>query len=542
MPIFSSCTGFHIHDGTFYEVSGDVNLLPTHQQLVIGDGHRAHAGVYWTQAGPATGSTVPQLQDGWTEGSREPSSGAARSVRRMAAPVVPYDAFRPRLLLRGSSDFEATSNAITLLSGGSNVDRVIQSIPDGNQPSVSSSISLPSISSWFPSSNHPLDYQHSEPRADRHNFATEPHQNYPMFHPQDGPFHYSLPHVEPSPDIHDSQTNNLAPYADRVQADPGPSIHGGTFITAQNVNNDYRRGKIGIDILHRGVALEALHDSADSFPQPKCHPETREKMLDDLWEYATGTEPRDKILWLYGPAGAGKSAIMWSLCERLEDAGRLGGTFFFKRAHPTRGNARALFSTIAYRLALRVPWLKGPISEAVENDPSLVGSTPEIQLQKLILGPCSSPGNHDPEIIIIDGLDECEGHQMQQDILRILGKCVPLNHRSLRILIASRPEAHITEMISISGGYEALDVEQSFADVQKYLLDEFSKIHQAHQRTMEHIPRPWPSEDEVETLVRRSSGHFIYATTIIKFIDDPNFRPTERLAAVVRNHTKADLD
>jgi hypothetical protein len=36
----------------------------------------------------------------------------------------------------------------------------------------------------------------------------------------------------------------------------------------------------GITILHRAVALEALRDSADSFPQPKCHPETRSQTLD----------------------------------------------------------------------------------------------------------------------------------------------------------------------------------------------------------------------------------------------------------------------
>ncbi|KAJ7859093.1 hypothetical protein B0H14DRAFT_2577460 [Mycena olivaceomarginata] len=40
---------------------------------------------------------------------------------------------------------------------------------------------------------------------------------------------------------------------------------------------------------------------------------------------------------------------------------------------------------------------------------------------------------------------------------------------------------------------------------------------------------PWPSQEIVEDLVWKSSGYFIYASTVVKFVDDKNFRPTERL-------------
>ncbi|KAJ7700468.1 hypothetical protein B0H17DRAFT_1251451, partial [Mycena rosella] len=249
----------------------------------------------------------------------------------------------------------------------------------------------------------------------------------------------------------------------------------------------------------------------------------REKMLADLRKYATTREPRNQVLWLHGPAGAGKSAIMWSLYERLADC-RIQGVsalLSFSSAGIRLGEMREhynLFPTIAYRLAFRIPWLKGPISQAVENDPSLVSSTPEIQFQRLILGPCQSRADRAPMIIIIDGLDECEGQQIQQEILRILSSYQ--HHNSVPILVASRPEAHISEITLKGSAYQAFNLEQSFEDVQKYLSDEFGRIHLAHQRTMGDIPPPWPSEGELETLVRKSSGHFIYASTI-KFVDDP---------------------
>ncbi|KAJ7431365.1 hypothetical protein B0H11DRAFT_1625502, partial [Mycena galericulata] len=75
--------------------------------------------------------------------------------------------------------------------------------------------------------------------------------------------------------------------------------------------------------------------------------------------------------------------------------------------------------------------------------------------------------------------------------------------------------------------------EQSFEDVRKYLLDEFSRIHRDHRDTMAAVPKPWPPPEVVGQLVRKSSGYFIYASTIIKFVDDKYFRPTDRLDIIL---------
>jgi hypothetical protein len=50
---------------------------------------------------------------------------------------------------------------------------------------------------------------------------------------------------------------------------------------------------------------------------------------------------------------------------------------------------------------------------------------------------------------------------------------------------------------------------------------------------MAMVPEPWPSPEIIKDLVHESSGYFIYASTIIKFIDDKKFRPTERLAVIM---------
>ncbi|KAJ7209035.1 hypothetical protein C8J57DRAFT_1098814, partial [Mycena rebaudengoi] len=82
--------------------------------------------------------------------------------------------------------------------------------------------------------------------------------------------------------------------------------------------------------------------------------------------------------------------------------------------------------------------------------------------------------------------------------------------------------------------------EQSFKDVHTYFLDEFSRIHRDNW-TMATVPSPWPPSEILDALVEKSSGYFIYATTVIKFVDDKRFRPVERLdiILVIKNSVSA---
>ncbi|KAF7372854.1 NACHT domain-containing protein [Mycena sanguinolenta] len=321
----------------------------------------------------------------------------------------------------------------------------------------------------------------------------------------------------------------------RHQAASGPYIY-------QNIHH---HGDRGIDILHRAVALEAIHDSAESFPQPRCHPDTRTKMLKDLRGWALDGIDSESDMDSESDVqsesefstfrSAGKSAIMQTLARQLRDAGRLGGSFFFKRGHATRGNARTLFATVAFQLALTVPRLRSSISQIVETDPSLIQRSIETQMNKLISEPYRYYDNCAHVTILIDGLDECEDHGVQQEILRAIRNSNSNHPIPLRFIISSRPEPHIHEIFVspvYNGDYRSLNVEQSFNDIQRYLRDEFARIHREHC-TMVSVPHPWPSPDLLDDLVDKSSGHFIYAATIIKFIDDRSYRPTQRLGIVL---------
>ncbi|KAJ7214097.1 hypothetical protein GGX14DRAFT_618368 [Mycena pura] len=290
-----------------------------------------------------------------------------------------------------------------------------------------------------------------------------------------------------------------------------------------------------LDKLRRAAASDASHDAGERHPPPQCHPETRMDILAKLHEWSLEDDPTSRILWLHGPAGAGKSAVAQTLCQNLETEGHLGASFFFKRGHPSRGQATKLFPTIAYHLANILPEFKAAIDMCMEKEPTVFDKSLAIQLGKLVVAPLRDITPTRPLVIVLDGLDECEGENLQQEIIQLIGQAFVQSHFPLRFLIASRPESHISQVFQQStfdGLHRKFNIRQSYDDIRIYLVAEFERIHRDHE-TMFDVPRPWPSQTVIQHLVDKSSGYFIYAATVVKFIDDQDFRPTERLEIVM---------
>ncbi|KAF8203519.1 hypothetical protein K438DRAFT_2101104 [Mycena galopus ATCC 62051] len=290
-----------------------------------------------------------------------------------------------------------------------------------------------------------------------------------------------------------------------------------------------------LDKLHRAAANDASHEAGERFPPPHCHPATRTDILAKLHDWALEDDPTSRILWLHGPAGAGKSAVAQTLCQNLEAEGHLGASFFFKRGHSSRGHATKLFPTIAYHPANVLPEFKTAVLMCMDNEPAALDKSLSIQLERLVMAPLQGLVPTRTMAIVIDGLDECEGENVQQGIIELVRKTVTQLHCPLRFLIASRPELHISQIFrqsSFDHLHRKFNIHQSFDDIRIYLDSEFTRIHRDHE-TMVDVVGPWPSQTNFEHLVNKSSGYFIYAATVIKFIDDSDFRPTERLDIVM---------
>ncbi|KAJ7125842.1 hypothetical protein C8R43DRAFT_1111483, partial [Mycena crocata] len=326
-------------------------------------------------------------------------------------------------------------------------------------------------------------------------------------------------------------------------------IHVNSFSDTLNTNTTFNHvggdvvqysmtsyGESGIDILFRHVSMEALHDSGERFPEPACHPGTRTAILDKLASWSIDTEPQNTIMWIHGSAGVGKSAIAQMFSGNCQHEGTLGASFFFRSGHQTRGTWHKLIPTIAYQLATAVPELLLPLQQVLARDRLIVGRALAVQFKRLLIEPfagLTAPQNR--PVIVIDGLDECEDHKVQQEILRLFIAAIQGHQLPIRLMITSRPEPHIREVlqtsatVGICSSAEISADKAAYGDIRKYLMDEFTRIHSENAVCGIHLGSVWPAADELTHLVERSSGIFIYAITVIRFVDDEYSDPQERL-------------
>ena len=301
----------------------------------------------------------------------------------------------------------------------------------------------------------------------------------------------------------------------------------------------------GLQILHRWVSDGAAHDSAQH--APVCHPDTRKTIIGDIMSWIGDPSRKSSVLWFNGPAGAGKTAIAQSLCKLCVAAQWLAGSFFFSRHAPGRSNAEFLFPTISFALSYAIPDVGKIIDTVVAHDPSIPTKALEIQLQKLILEPLQQVTEEpkEPIVIIIDGLDECEGEDIQSNVLQLLGSVFQRPSVGgcdrLCFIVTSRPEpwihdeftieplSSITRQIFLGQTSEAND------DIRTFFRSGFTEIHDSpkHRLTMSNVEKPWPSYSVVDELVDKASGQFIYPATVLRFVGDPNYRPTDRLDIIV---------
>ncbi|KAJ7634390.1 hypothetical protein FB45DRAFT_789526 [Roridomyces roridus] len=283
-----------------------------------------------------------------------------------------------------------------------------------------------------------------------------------------------------------------------------------------------------------------MHDSAVRPPEPSCHPGTRNAILErlDKWSFE---QPEDSaIFWLNGCAGIGKSAIAQQFAASCQARGQLGGSFFWKRGDARRGHWRSLFPTLAYQLAVSFPDIGAMIQRAVAIDRLIASKSMRHQLEKLIGLPFrEAPMLALRPILVLDGLDECEDHAIQTMLLRLLIDVVRSGRVPIRVLICSRSEAYLREVLEASensdvcGGFQIRPDVSAYADISRFLTHEFSRIHRAHTGREIPLDNEWPGKATIRELVERSSGTFIYAATIARYVDDEYSHPDDRLGAVL---------
>jgi hypothetical protein len=271
----------------------------------------------------------------------------------------------------------------------------------------------------------------------------------------------------------------------------------------------------------------------------RCLTGTRESILGDIMRWAQNTRDQP-VFWLNGLAGTGKSTITQTFSEMASNRDILGASFFCSRDYLDRKVLKNIFPTLAYQLACRYPRFRDHLVKVIKRDPSVAHSSLISQLKDLLVDPLSATGISC--VIVIDALDECVDDQPASAILSVLGRLVnklPL----VKFFITGRPEPRIRSGFRLpllkpftqTFLLHEVDPTSVGGDIRLYLTEKLTAI--AKRRSDLDLPEAWPSDEDIAALVKKSSGLFIFASTVARFIESEHHEPRERLRLIV---SKAD--
>src|SRR6201996_3343536 len=144
-----------------------------------------------------------------------------------------------------------------------------------------------------------------------------------------------------------------------------------------------------LKILEPYVNHNAAYNSAEREREEAtiCQPGTRTRVLNQIRSWVRCDGP--STLWLYGPAGAGKSTIAYTVAEQCDQQSprSLAFSYFFSRRNINRNDLTKFIPTFAHQLVSMIPSLDQPMKDSIASDRSIFSRRLEYQVEKLIIDP-----------------------------------------------------------------------------------------------------------------------------------------------------------
>ncbi|KAB5592335.1 Vegetative incompatibility protein HET-E-1 [Ceratobasidium theobromae] len=243
-----------------------------------------------------------------------------------------------------------------------------------------------------------------------------------------------------------------------------------------------------------------------------CTENTRKNILHQLNRWSSDPNA-ERVFWMDGMAGSGKTTIACTLCQVLQSRGQLAASFFCTRISPECRDVNRIVPTIAYQLGhCSTPFLSA-LDRAIKKHVDASSLNISAQFELLLKNPLLEVKDKLPNtlVVVIDALDECEGNRAVTKILNVLSGSQFAGRLPVKFFITSRPDAAIRQvMIFPQNASESIfhldDIKQSLVqkDIEHYLENELRFMS--------------PSPADVKRLATLANNLFIHAATIIRYI------------------------
>lgn len=255
-----------------------------------------------------------------------------------------------------------------------------------------------------------------------------------------------------------------------------------------------------------------------------CTEGTRVDIRNNIETWANDRSPDVSVYWLTGQAGAGKTTIAQTIADKFtDDDGHVGGqatilgaNFFCSQQFAETRVLNHVIPTIAYQLSRKYAPYADALYAADKFDS--VKHPVSSQIRDLLVGPWLTAKHTDDiplYLIVIDALDEVNGAggaELLRNLLRVV-KENRIGLRGLKFLITSRTNPEIaglcaTFLPNSVCRLQNVPVDEANSDIAKYL-----------RAKLPHISGNKASIDLLAQLQERAQGLFIYAATVVKYLD-----------------------
>ncbi|KIO19917.1 hypothetical protein M407DRAFT_221873, partial [Tulasnella calospora MUT 4182] len=257
--------------------------------------------------------------------------------------------------------------------------------------------------------------------------------------------------------------------------------------------------------------------------------ETLERI--DRWIKDT-SDSAERVLWIRGMAGRGKSTIASTVAHRWASKGSCA-IFHFRRGQNALDGQ--FICALARQLGKSlVPEVKNAILHCVKENEDIAKERLDQQFKTLFVGSLEKLRGHaHPTIIIVDALDECKNVMDTVRFVRLIDEHSSFLPTRVKFLLTCRPEAPLLVALE-SRKWRAEDLDsipRVDEDITRFIQNACAQIRDDH-----HLPETWPSLTEVKGIVEMSQGLFQWARTAVTYISGGS--PDHRLQDLLQHSSK----
>ncbi|THH29889.1 hypothetical protein EUX98_g4299 [Antrodiella citrinella] len=275
-----------------------------------------------------------------------------------------------------------------------------------------------------------------------------------------------------------------------------------------------------VGVAHDAILLRRLNTyptSAMARELPRCLPNTHNKPLDIVFDWLAALTPGERLLWLHGARGCGKTTMAATLSDFIRGQNRLGASIFFSVDTPAASSPAFVIQSIATQLSAFDPRIGAEVTRVLQGDANIINAPLSVQLTALIINPLSTMEFLDlegPIIVILDGLDQCGTADTRRGLLSTLKNHISHLPRCLHIIVTSRMDHEIQDALT---GAVVREMPYANPDLQKFCKHKLEKIRAKAHPYLNHI-LPGDLTPMASRLTKLAAKSFMLAAAVCEFI------------------------